>query len=265
MTKKRPIMCVTDDDNDNGDNCDGSGDDGNDGDDSNNNARPKQQKKKTTQRKMPKHTDVVSATVLNAMTVEKARTIYDSLASKAVRVGSCLFPSLLLQHGEYPRKTLNLDDLEGIDVERKKGQKIRVSYHQIGWRAMGNKLPDYTASVDIGHLCRRGQMQIPGPGTKKDKGSRNTADRQMGCFSMECLEQCLHRDNLDRGACDPIIQCEACAQYFSNCIHQKNGNQMCGSSRELEAGLEGQKTIEYITIKYTDGSSRTRWGNVTDQ
>jgi len=200
-------------------------------------------------RRAAPHTQVNSSTVLNALPVEVAKTVYDGLASKATKDGDCLFPSLQIRHGDYPRykisKTL-IQKLISSDLQKQllaKDTKTRVFYHQLAWRACGNLVPDFESGSDLSHKCRRGQMRKPGTTTSFD-----CASEKMGCFSMQCIEVVHHTSNLSRGRCTPIIACPNCKLYFNNCKH----NPICGT--DLAGLYNSQRQLKRICIEYMDGT-----------
>lgn len=193
---------------------------------------------------------IPSARILNALPVKKAREIYDRLAEKSFPVNNCLFPVISLKDGEYPRFSLSkentqeLDDeeLKGLVLAKLKGGKVRVPYHLLAWRASGKTLLAFEDHWDISHTCRRGQMATG------EQGSHLCSKVQYGCFSMKCLEQVSHEENLDKGRCEPIICCPYCKLLFKNCKHEP----ICGTNRATEEALKKQGKVKVVRVYFED-------------
>lgn len=210
-----------------------------------------------TQRRTVAHTEIPSHEILNATPVAVAEEWYQALVAGATVAGACRFPDVSISNGQYPRLSLGKTRASQIQdpavrrtVEERlaRKRKVRVAYHQLAWRASGHEVPAFNSGNDLGHKCRRGQMQC------EPKTSRNCTDALMGCFSKECLEISQHHHNLARARCTPIVQCLLCNQFFNQCPHGGPTGETCGASPTLTDALNTQKPIARITVEYTDGT-----------
>lgn len=212
----------------------------------------------TAQRKSIAHTKVHSHEVLNNIPVAVAEEWYQALVAEATASGSCRFPDVSIANGQHPRLSLSKirasqieDPAVRHDVEERlsKKRKVRVAYHQLAWRASGYEVPAFDSGNDLGHKCRRGQMQC------EAKTSKNCAEARLGCFAKECLELSQHNHNLSRARCTPIVKCPLCSQFFNQCTHGGPTGATCGATPALTDAINTQKPIARITVEYTDGTS----------
>lgn len=166
----------------------------------------------TTQRKPSNTTKLAARSLLNSMTPEECKQLYDTEVlnrSRPDKKRGCIMSTRAVgpKAGGYPRLQIpyHLVPPEFADKcnDGSKGQ-LKVFLHQLAWRATGHLLPSYESNHDLAHICGQG---------------RRTSRQSGCCFNKDHLAVVSHAINMRRCCCIPTAKCPNCLHTFSICPH----------------------------------------------
>lgn len=193
----------------------------------------------------PNHINFSKADLLNALSVEDAKSLYEAELKQYANVQDpstgCISSTRSISAG-YPVVQIpkRLWPPAFREITEEKGQ-YKVMVHQLAYRATGKKVPNYAAGIDIIHTCGNGKMN-----TKHEFSTTKP------CINSAHLNTAGHRANMMAQRCQPIIRCKHCKLLTRQCNHEPNCHG--GDGIENEFAQQEQRQIVKIIVVYDDDS-----------
>jgi hypothetical protein len=188
--------------------------------------------------------DTSAASILNAMTVTMAKTIYErEKKNLSVEPGGCICSLRKTSFGyvsvHLSKTTKKMNWPNGYiktfalhkDYAKAQGtvflgeyqsfwsSKMRVMLHQIAFRAGGNELPSWETGIDLAHSCQRGGD---------------------GCFALDHINAETHSQNMESRGCQHAVKCGSCQSLTKVCSHG------CTPPADIRDELQQQDGVVYF-------------------
>lgn len=110
-------------------------------------------------RKLSLRTKKTAADLLNLISVEDCKELYENELKKYSRKASnseCIFSTRVTYVGEYPRLQIPKAKVPSKYLSLGKGS-WKVGVHQLAYRALGYILSPYEDNIDVTHTCGNGR------------------------------------------------------------------------------------------------------------